>query len=81
MTEHRVIDKEKTCSRISEELQSQQISVSQLAEMLGVSQQTATNYMRGKSLPALPRFYKLSLIIGKSMDELIVINKDQVEVL
>ncbi len=57
------------------EIENSMKSKSQIADELGVSRPTLSEYLSGKSMPSLPTFAKLCEIIDCSADDILGINK------
>lgn len=57
--------------RLKQYLNSQEISQTELARRVGVSQPTVWGWLAGESLPAATTLKKLALVTGLSVDELL----------
>lgn len=57
--------------RLKQYLDQQQISQTELAQRVGVSQPTVWGWLSGKSLPAATTLKKLAVVTGMTVDELL----------
>lgn len=67
----KIIDKVATGRAIKEEMDAQGITYRDMSNALGISFQAVWKYCEGKSLPTLANFYKISQILGVSINDLI----------
>lgn len=70
-----VIDMEATGARIRELRYANQITVHQLADSLGVSEQAVKKWQRGACLPSLDNVIALGRIFHTSIESLIVMDE------
>ena len=66
------IDMVRTGANIRKVLKDHGIAVADMADMLGVTASNAYKWLRGDVMPSLDNLYALSLILGVSMNDLIV---------
>ncbi len=67
----KVIDKKKTGNNIYEAMKRKEITVIELAEMLGISFQSVYKYIHGINLPDINRLFMISRILDTTVDDLI----------
>ena len=61
--------------RITETIKQSELTQTELARRLGVGQQTISEYIRGKSMPALDTFAKLCAILDVDANDILCINE------
>lgn len=66
-----VCSREETAARLKSELRIQQITQKNLADRLGVDYQTVHRMVNGKTPIYADLLYKMSVILGKPMEEFV----------
>ncbi|MDO5441643.1 MAG: helix-turn-helix transcriptional regulator [Bacillota bacterium] len=66
------IDVIATGKKIESLLRQSDVSVKELANTLGVSNQSVYKWIKGKSLPTLENLFQISHLLQVSMDEIVV---------
>lgn len=66
------ISKKGTCKKIANEMDSQGISVSEMAEALDISYQAVYQMKQGEKMPTLKHLFTISRILGRKIDDLVV---------
>ncbi|MCI9518673.1 MAG: helix-turn-helix transcriptional regulator [Clostridia bacterium] len=61
--------------RITETIKQSELTQTELARRLGVGQQTISEYIRGKSMPALDTFANLCAILDVDANDILCINE------
>ena len=61
--------------RITETIKQSELTQTELAPRLGVGQQTISEYIRGKSMPALDTFANLCAILDVDANDILCINE------
>ena len=61
--------------RITETIKQSELTQTELARRLGVGQQTISEYIRGKSMPALDTFATLCAILDVDANDILCINE------
>lgn len=72
---YKMIMLEQIRQRITETIKQSELTQTELARRLGVGQQTISEYIRGKSMPALDTFANLCAILDVDANDILCINE------